>query len=46
MYKCLDCGYVFKTPKQYKECHDDRTGLAEKYYGCPRCSGAYEISEK
>lgn len=46
MYKCLDCGYVFKTPKQYKECHDDRTGLSEKYYGCPRCAGAYDLDKK
>lgn len=42
MYRCLDCGNKFETPKRYVERHGFDTPPFEEYHGCPKCGGAFE----
>jgi hypothetical protein len=42
MYKCLDCGRTFSTPKYWQETHGLDYGPYEQFSGCPFCGGDYE----
>ena len=43
MYRCLACGLVFTSPKEYEtllgECHG--LPMVERFYACPYCVGDY-----
>lgn len=41
MYVCRDCCNFFQWPKQYVDKHGLDEPPYERYYGCPRCGGAY-----
>lgn len=41
MFVCLDCGMIFKHPKEYTETHGLSSPPYEHFKGCPACGGAY-----
>lgn len=41
MFICLDCGYVFETPRRWAERHGLDTPPYEELSGCPKCYGDY-----
>lgn len=44
MYKCIDCGTVFKHPETWQESRGEYWGMpcSETVSGCPVCRGDYE----
>lgn len=41
MYICLECGYIFDSPKIYSEKHGLDTPPFEQIEGCPKCGGDF-----
>ncbi len=39
MFRCLECGELFKEPLEYEETHGLDTPPYEKMYVCPKCKG-------
>lgn len=44
MFKCCECGHVFKEPKSWQESRGEFWGVpcSETMYGCPICEGDFE----
>ena len=38
MFKCSDCGRIFREPERWSELVVE---FERKYYGCPRCGSEY-----